>query len=137
MLTIKNQEVELTISVDDKEINSSDYPYYETYLKLLITFTSGGVKYVSIWGCYNGEIEKLKTELTDLRYSNHNNPVIFSPMDESSSITIEKITIPYEAYIFTLKLFSSLNSKTFIHSESILDQSYITGIIEGVINLLN
>jgi len=136
MLAIKNPEIELTITVDDTEINSTDYPYYEIYLKLSITFISVGVKYTSIWGCYNGELEKFRAELTDLKDNNRNNTVVFSPMNESSTLTIEKITTPYETYILTLNLFSSLNSETFIYSKSILDQSYLSGIIEGVSDLL-
>lgn len=136
MLEIKNTEIEFIITVDDKQINSADYPYYEIYLKLSITFISGGVKYTSIWGCYNGEIKKFRAELTDLKDNNRNNTVVFSPMNESSTLTIEKITTPYETYILTLKLFSSLNSETFIYSKSILDQSYLSGIIEGVSDLL-
>ncbi len=136
MLEIKNSEIELTITVDDTEINSTEHPYYETYIKLLVIFISGGIKYTSIWGCYNGELETFRSNLTDLKYSNNSNSVVFSPMDENSILAIEKIAIPYEAYVLTLKLFSSLNSETFIHSKSILDQSYLPVIIRGISDLL-
>jgi len=136
MLEIKNTEIEFIITVDDIQINYADHSYYERYLKILTTFISDGVKYSSAWGCYNGEIEKFRAELTDLKDNNRNNAVIFSPMNDSNTLTIEKITTPYETYILTLKLFSSLNSETFIYSKSILDQSYLPGIIEGVSDLL-
>lgn len=136
MLEIKNSEIELTITVDDTETNSADYPYYERHIKLLITFITGGIKYTSIWGCYNGELETFRSNLTDLKYSNNSNPVVFSPREENSTLAIEKITTPYESHVLILKLFSSLNSETFIHSKSILDQSYLPVIIRGISDLL-
>ncbi|HAV1239612.1 TPA: hypothetical protein JGU28_004382 [Salmonella enterica] len=136
MLKIKNTEIEFILSVDSAEENSAEFPYYSTCFILSTTLLSKEINYSATWEVYNGEIEKFKSQLINLKDKKNNDKASLTLINENSSITIEKITTPYETYLFKFRLSSSTNLNVYIQGESILDQSYISEIITGVSDLL-
>jgi len=136
MLKIKTPEIEFTLTVDSTEENSADFPYYSICFKLSTLFISKEIRYSAIWEAYNSEIETFKSELIRLKDKDDNGEVTLSLMNENSTLTIVKITSPYEVYVFRYRLSSSANSELFIQGESILDQTYISAIVMGVDDLL-
>ncbi|EBZ5771631.1 hypothetical protein EC412_05000 [Salmonella enterica subsp. enterica serovar Redlands] len=136
MFEIITPEIKLTISINERENNSDEFHYYSIIFKLFIEFISEGIHYEKVWDCYIGELEKFKSELIKLRDSVDYDEVILSPMCETSSLAIEKIVTPYETYRFKFNLASSVHSLISIQGMTMLDQSYIPGIIIGVDELL-
>ncbi|HDT2171823.1 TPA: hypothetical protein QHO80_004735 [Escherichia coli] len=129
MLKIENSEIKFTISVNDAINNSDDFYYYSICFKLFIEFISKSIRYEAAWECYIGEIEEFKSSLVNLMNNMEYGEVIFSPRLETSKLVIEKIVKPYETYCFNFNLPTVVNSQISVQGMTILDQSYIPGII--------
>ena len=95
-------------------------------------FIAGSITFTKIWGCYHGEVENFKSNLLLLKKQPGGEKVIWTLMNELSILSLEKMTIPYEAYHFTFKFPASVNSDVYIGGQTILDQSYINCIINDI-----
>ncbi len=104
MLKIKTPEIEFILTVDEAEENSADFSYYSVYFKLSVVFHSKEINYSATWEAYNGEVETFKSELIRLKDKDDNGEVTLSLMNGSSTLTIVKITSPYETYAFRYKI---------------------------------
>lgn len=137
MFKIKNSEIDFSMEIINKSINPTDIGFYTVHYETQVQFIAGSIRFAKVWGCYHAEIEEFKSGLLVLKNQPQGGTVTWTLVDELCVLSLEKITVPYEAYNFSFKLPASLNSDIYIEGVTILDQSYIQCIIDDLSETLH